>query len=255
MFSLSSRSTMLPSMKIQLGESFTKCVSGYHLMNNDPIKEAVWEDINRIVLEHSGCPVQSQSCGSHQPGADLSCSLGAFSNKSTKWSKGCKSTGNKDSFDISSYRLTSVCSDKTPGDVTTILGEIQRRKNFEYYSIIVREEQGENIKYDWYLLPSDYPAVNPESYEWKQKIGKQGKHKNSVVGWETNEVEGSHMSITFSMSSQLWMYIQVTEEMKQFVVGTCSIKKERKFNYIQLLDMLDNDTTFRTSETNLERNK
>jgi len=236
MFSLSSsRPSMLPS---QLAESFTKCVSGYHLLNNDPIKEAVWEDINRIVLEHSGCPVQSQSCGSHAPGADLTCSLGRFSNKSTKWS-GVK----KGTFDISSYRLTSVCSDKSPGDVTTILGEIQRRKNFEYYSIIVREELGEDIQYDWYLLPSDYPAVNPESYEWKPKIGKQGKNKDAVVGWETNIVDGSHMSITFSMSSQLWMYIQVTEAMKEFVVGTCSVKKGRKYDYIQLLERLNAETT------------
>ena len=239
MFSLSSsRPSMLPAMKLQLCDSFTKCVTGYHLINNDPIKEAVWEDINRIVLEHSGYPVQSQSCGSHAPGADLTCSLGRFSNKSTKWASGKTST-KKDSFDISSYRLTSVCSDKTPGDVETILGEIQRRKNFEYYSIIVREEFGEDIKYDWYLLPSDYPEVNPESYEWKQKIGKQGKNKDSVVGWETNVVDGSHMSITFSMSSQLWMNIQVTEEMKQFVVGTCSVKKGRKYDYIQLLELLD----------------
>ena len=239
MFSLSSsRPSMLPAMKLQLCDSFTKCVTGYHLINNDPIKEAVWEDINRIVLEHSGYPVQSQSCGSHAPGADLTCSLGRFSNKSTKWASGKTST-KIDSFDISSYRLTSVCSDKTPGDVETILGEIQRRKNFEYYSIIVREEFGEDIKYDWYLLPSDYPEVNPESYEWKQKIGKQGKNKDSVVGWETNVVDGSHMSITFSMSSQLWMNIQVTEEMKQFVVGTCSVKKGRKYDYIQLLELLD----------------
>ena len=231
----SSRPSMLPAMKLQLCDSFTKCVYGYHLINNDPIKEAVWEEINRIVLEHSGCPVQSQSCGSHAPGADLTCSLGRFSNKSTKWSGG----GKKGTFDISSYRLTSVCSDKTPGYVTTILAEIQRRKNFEYYSIIVREEIADNIKYDWYLLPSDYPAVNPESYEWKPKIGKQGKNKDAVVGWETNVVDGSHMSITFSMSSQLWMYIQVTEAMKEFVVGTCSVKKGRKYDYIQLLELLD----------------
>lgn len=232
MFSLSSsRPSMLPS---QLRDSFTKCVTGYHLINNDPIKEAVWEEINRIVLEHSGCPVQSQSCGSHAPGADLTCSLGRFSNKSTKWSGG----KTKGTFDISSYRLTSVCSDKNNGDVATILGEIQRRKNFEYYSIIVREEIEENIKYDWYLLPCDYPAVNPESYEWKSKIGKQGKNKDSVVGWETNVVDGSHMSITFSMSSQLWMNIQITEAMKEFVVGTCSVKKGRKYDYIQLLELL-----------------
>jgi hypothetical protein len=238
-------SWIAPELKVKLGESFTKCVSGYHLINNDPIKEAVWEEINRIVLEHSGIPVQSQSCGSHAPGADLTCTLGRLSNKSAKWATG-KMTAKKGSFEISSYRLTSVCSDKHIGDISTILGEMEKRKNFEYYSVIVREEIADDIQYDWYLLPSDYPAVNPEYYEWTHKIGKQGKNKDSVVGWETNTVNGSHMSISFSMSSQLWMFLQVTEEMKQFVVGSCQVKKGRKFDYIQLLERIeriDTETT------------
>ena len=62
-------------------ENFTKCVRGYHLINNDPIKETPWEDINAIIMTASGLKVVSQSNGSHKSGGDISCSMGSFSNK------------------------------------------------------------------------------------------------------------------------------------------------------------------------------
>lgn len=211
-----------------LASNFEKCVKGYHLLNDEPIKEAVWEDINAQVLVASGCSVESKSSGSHKPGADISCSLGSFSNKSTQYEG--------DGFKISSYRLTSVCSDKNPGKPEEILAEINKRKNFEYYSIIVRKDSPQEIQYDWYLIPSDYAAFNPASYEWQPKIGKIGKNKGSATGWETNTVNGSSMSITFSMSSQLWLDIKLTEEMKKFCISSVNVKKGRKYNYIQLFE-------------------
>lgn len=211
-----------------LSANFTKCVKGYHLINDDPIKETPWEDINAQVLTASGCIINSQSNGSHKPGADLSCSLGDLSNKSTQYE-----TGNK-SFKLSSYRLTTVCSDKTPGKIEDIIAEINSRKNFKFYSIIVRYEKDNEIQYDWYLIPSDYPQFNPSSYKWIPKVGKQGKNKGSTTGWETDTIGGSSMSITFSMSSQLWLDIVITEEMKKFIIASCKVNKGRKLNYIQL---------------------
>lgn len=213
-----------------LSANFTKCVKGYHLINDDPIKETPWEDINAQVLTASGCIINSQSNGSHKPGADLSCSLGDLSNKSTQYE-----TGNK-SFKLSSYRLTTVCSDKTPGKIEDIIAEINSRKNFKFYSIIVRYEKDNEIQYDWYLIPSDYPQFNPSSYKWIPKVGKQGKNKGSTTGWETDTIGGSSMSITFSMSSQLWLDIVITEEMKKFIIASCKVNKGRKLNYIQLYD-------------------
>ena len=211
-----------------LSANFTKCVKGYHLINDDPIKETPWEDINAQVLTASGCIINSQSKGSHKPGADLSCSLGDLSNKSTQYE-----TGNN-SFKLSSYRLTTVCSDKTPGKIEDIIAEINSRKNFKFYSIIVRYEKDNEIQYDWYLIPSDYPQFNPSSYKWTPKVGKQGKNKGSTTGWETDTIGGSSMSITFSMSSQLWLDIVITEEMKKFIIASCKVNKGRKLNYIQL---------------------
>lgn len=213
-----------------LFSNFTKCVKGYHLVNDDPIKETIWEDINAIVFIASGYSLTAQSNGSHKSGGDLSCPLGSFSNKSTRYE-----TGNQ-SFHISSYRLTSVCSDKTPGKIEEIIKEINRRKDFTFYSIIVREDTDTQILYEWYLIPSDYPSFNPASYNWYNKLGKTGKNKGVITGWETDTLNGSSMSITFSMSSQLWIVIHINDDMKKFIIGSCSVNRGRKYNYIQLHD-------------------
>ena len=226
-----STNTITDEIRASLGANFEKCVKGYHLVNDDPIKETPWEDINAIVMNASGCPVNSQSNGSHKPGGDLSCSLGDFSNKSTQYDDAENSF-----FKISSYRLTTVCSSKSPGKIEEIIAEINNRKNFAYYSIIVREVIENQILYVWYLIPSDFPALNPASYKWQPKLGKTGKNKGEVTGWETDQLNGSSMSITFSMSSQLWIDVNVTEEMKQFVVGSCRVNRGRKYNYIQLYE-------------------
>ena len=215
---------------VSLDTNFKKCVKGYHLINDDPIKETPWEDINSLILKASGCEVKSQSNGSHKSGVDLYCSLGNFSNKSTQYDAG------KKSFKISSYRLTTVCSDKTPGTIVDIISEINKRKNFNYYSIIVREATDKHILYDWYLIPSTYPEFNPSSYTWHPKYGKTGKNKGNITGWETESLNGSTMSISFSMSSQLWLHINITEAMKKFIISSCTVNLGRKYNYIQLYD-------------------
>lgn len=217
-------------LRMRLGSNFAKCVKGYHLVNDDPIKETPWEDINAIIMNASGCPVKSQSNGSHKSGGDLTCSIGSFSNKSTQYESG------NTSFKISSYRLTTVCSDKTPGKIEDVIVEINKRKDFAFYSIIVREVTDTQILYDWYLIPSDFPALNPASYTWRPKLGKIGKNKDATTGWETDVLNGSSMSITFSMSSQLWIDVKITEEMKKFVIGTCRVNRGRKYNYIELYE-------------------
>jgi len=209
---------------------FKKCVRGYHLLNAEPIKESVWEAINTQVLTHAGCTVYSQASGSHSPGSDISCSAGNFSNKSVKY----ENPGH-DHFNISSYRLTSVCSSSSPGNVVDIIAEINRRKNFQYYSIIARDEKPDKIYYEWIILPADHPLMDPSSYTWSPLIGKRGKNKDSQIGWQTDTINGSSMSITFSMSSQLWLSISLTEEMRQsYIVATAVAKKQTIMDYVQL---------------------
>ena len=208
-----------------LSLNFNKCISGYHIINDDPIKEAPWEDINVIILNTSGLRVTSQSNGSHKSGGDLTCFLGCFSNKSTQYTK-------ENLFKISSYRLTSICSEKTPGNINNIIDEINNRKNFTFYSIIVRKDTKKQILYDWYLIPSNLPALNPSSYKWFPKIGK----KSIMTGWETNTINGSKMSIIFSMSSQLWIKLNITDEIKKYLISSCLVNRGKKYNYIELYD-------------------
>ena len=42
--------------KTTLSHYFSLCVQGYHMLNTDPIKEAVWESINALVFKYSGIP-------------------------------------------------------------------------------------------------------------------------------------------------------------------------------------------------------
>ena len=211
--------------------NFTKCVKGYHLVNSSSINETIWEDINAMLFTSLGIDVYSKSDGSHSSGMDINCLLGRISNKSAKYSI------KKKSIDISSYRLTTVCSEKNCGTPSTIIEEINKRKNFEYYSFIVRDEScNETISYDWLLIPSNYYALDPSSYVWKPTIGKRGKNKDTQTGWNTNEINGCRMSITFSMSSQLWIHIEMTEDIKKFIIASAVVENKPKYNYIELAD-------------------
>lgn len=215
--------------------NFKKCVQGYHLVNSSSINETIWEDINALIFSSLGINIYSKSDGSHSSGMDIDCTLGGISNKSAKYSN------NRQSIDISSYRLTTVCSDKQCGTPTEFIAEINKRKNFNYYSFIVRDESDANvIGYDWLLIPSNYLILDPSSYNWEPTIGKRGKKKDSQVGWNTNEINGCQMSITFSMSSQLWIHIEMTEEIKKFIIATVVVENKPKFNYIELVDKLNN---------------
>jgi len=207
---------------------FQKCVAGYHTVNDSPIKEAVWEHINTEIFIAAGINVTSQSAGSHKSGADIFSDVGAFSNKSSQYDTSLKNT-----LKISSYRLSSVCSDKNNGCITDIIAEINRRKNFDYYSLIVRHETEQNIVYDWFVIPADIPQLCPASYVWTCK---PSRTQDRVVGWQTNIIDGSSMSISFSMSSQLWITLAITEDMKKYIISSHTVVRGKTMTFIQLFD-------------------
>jgi len=215
-----------------LEENFKKCVKGYHLINSSPINKEIWEELNANIFTSVGIGIQSKSNGSHAPGMDIKCAMGGISNKSGKYSK------NKKTIDISSYRLTTVCNSNYFGSIEEIMKEINSRKNFDYYSFIIRDESKNNdlITYDWLLIPSNYLILDPTSYNWEPMIGKRGKNKDEQVGWTTNEINGCKMGITFSMSSQLWMHITMSEELKKFIIASATLNNTQTFNYIELGD-------------------
>lgn len=218
-------------MNTKLNTNFSKYVLGYHMFNKQPLKEARWEEANSDIFKRSGISVHSESDGSHSSGMDLNTSFGTFSNKSSKYSK------NKEYFDISSYRLTTVCNQNNYGTPEEIIQEINKRKNYDKYSILIRDEKKNNPKiwYDWMILPSDYIIMNPSSYTWIPKIG---KNKDTQVGWITNDINGSNMEISFSMSSQLWIHIKMTDELKKFIVASVEVNQNPEYNYIDIQEIL-----------------
>ncbi len=202
-------------------QNFKKCVENYHLINSSPINETIWEDINSLIFSHSNIEIYTKSNGGHSSGMDINCSLGKISNKSAKYTK------NKQTFSISSYRLTRCHT------LDEILTEIDKRKNFDYYSFIVREEQETSLSYDWFLIPSSCDIFNPRIYTWKPLIGKKNCTKDKQLGWETNEINGCKMCIRYSMSSQLWIYIE-TKNLLNYIIANCVVNKEPKYNYLSI---------------------
>jgi hypothetical protein len=219
------------SVLFECYRNFIKCVSGYHIVNSTPIKESVWECINMQTLDASGCK-PSTVTGSHQSGTDITCSFGKLANTTSVYSK------DGSFFPMSSYRLTSVCSLGQPGAITDVLKEIDRRSSFDFHSVLVRNQKLDQLYYDWYLLPLFYGGLNPHQYIWSYSIGQRGRYAGQVIGWETNVVNGSSMSIRFNMSSQLWTKLHVTPEMKQYRIASCVVNRHRRLSYIELNDRL-----------------
>ena len=213
--------------KYNLIDNFKKCVKGYHLINRCAINEKIWENINVSIFSYSGIYISYNSEGSHLSGRDIICSIGSFSNKSAKYNS------NKTYFDISSYRLTTICSENNMGTEEKIIEEINKRKNFDFYSFIIRYETKESILYDWIIIPSNHDIFNPSKYTWKKTLGKRGKNKDTQIGCNTNTIKGCKMSISFQMSSQLWIHIK-TEEIKKFIMSSTIVNTTPKYNYIEL---------------------
>lgn len=211
------------------------------MINSSPVNEKVWENINSMIFTSSGINVYSNTYNNHLSGMDIDCSLGKISNKSTKYAK------MRNSFEISSYRLTTVCSERNVGTPSEIIGEINRRKNFDYYSIIARDEltNPDKITYNWLFIPSNYHLFDPASYMWSPKIGKLGKNIDRQVGWCTNSICGSKMVIKFNMSSQLWIHIKNADEINNFIIASTEIEKQtplqQKYNYISIYEMYRGD--------------
>ena len=214
---------------------FKKCIKGYHSINASPINEKTWEDINSLLFEKIGVEVYSKSDGSHLSGMDIDSSLGKISNKSSKYLNKIRD------FDISSYRLTTVCSEKNCGTPQDFISEIHKRKNFDYYSFILRDETSHAncVEYEWLLIPSNYEALDPSSYVWEPIIGKRGKNKDVQTGWTTNKINGCKMSIIFSMSSQLWIHIEMTEYIHNFIVANTVVSNKPIYNYFDIVDKLN----------------
>lgn len=203
-----------------LQPQFASVIKGYHMINTTPIKESVWEEINCDIVRHI-CTIADQANGNHKSGKDNRFDNINISNKSTKQ--------NGNNISISSYRLSSVCSDNHNGTSQDIINEIEKRdKSFEYYSILIRDEKEDSkILYKWYIIPKNCHLFKIHSLT--HKIGKIGKKKDKIIGWQSD-----YCSITFSMSSQLWFHFNIEDIEKYKICQTEVDNSKPKLNYSQI---------------------
>lgn len=206
-------------------ENFENEIKGYHIINNQPIKEAVWEIINENIIKKY-YNVSETACGNHKSGKDMKIGIHSISNKS------CKIEKNK--VNISSYRLTKVCNNKDNGITNEIIKEIENRDNsFHFYSLLCRQEYEYGIKYYWCIIPKTYYIFNICLQNFKKKYG-SGKNKDKVVGWK-----GEYFDITFSMSSQLWFHFDFTK-IKKFVIHETYIQYKNTLSYSDIYKLYNN---------------
>ena len=88
-------------------KEFKNNIKGYHYINNSPIKEAIWENINVDIVKDK-CSVGDFANGNHKSGKDNKFNNWNISNKTCKFDEKGKTS-------VSSYRLTSVCSNRNKG--------------------------------------------------------------------------------------------------------------------------------------------
>ena len=79
------------------------------------------------------------------------------------------------------------------------------------------------------MIPKDYYYFDVKNYNWNPKYGKYGKNKNKQIGWETNKIDGNYISITYSLSSQLWFHLNFLN-LDNFIVSKVKITNIIKYN-------------------------
>lgn len=194
-------------------------IRGYHKVSNTPIKEAVWENILSQALTRCKCNHISKH-GSHESGRDIIIDGCGISCKSAKLTK--------QSFNVSSYRMTKCHTSDS------IIDEIDNvRNNFTYYCILARDDSTNKltILYSIYVIPSK--VVKAAQKPWRSVNDKNGKHQK----WITDESFGYCMSVTKSMSNQLWIKFDRDAFEEYRIVQDMNVSTIPVIDYASLLEL------------------
>jgi hypothetical protein len=199
------------------------------MINDAPIKEAVWETILCCALDKAQCAYDYKS-GSHCSGQDIM--IKSATNEAFGVScKSCKET--RTSLVLSSYRLTTC---KTIEDFTKEIDIV--RANFRYYAIIGRVEHSDSVSYNIYMIPAE--LIKAANKEWvvKYKRNKQGDDHNNISQWDTISQDGVQMSIKAAMSNQLWITLSKEHFAQYCVCKDIVVKNKKIIDYCGLFDKL-----------------
>lgn len=198
--------------KDKVRKAFQEEIQGYHLMNEEPLKEARWEEINRNIVSKY-VKVSGGAFGNHASGIDNTFAGQGISNKTCKVYK--------ESVQVSSYCLSKVSNEMNPSCIKEVIKEIKKRdESFKYYSLLLRDEQQEFINYSWYLVPKEYYVFNVEKFFWLPLMGRTQRTLGRQLGWYSPNAR-----IMFSMGSKLWFNFE-REEIAQFEIQSVKIMRE-----------------------------
>jgi hypothetical protein len=210
-----------------------KTVLGYHLINDAPIKEAVWETILCSALDKSKC-MYDYKAGSHCSGQDivLKSDTADVVNTLAISCKSCKETAK--SLVLSSYRLTTCKS------VDDFVNEIDNvRANFQYYGVISRVEKDTTITYNIYLIPAKLIKASEKVWNVKYKRTTKTSQENAAISqWDTVPVNGVQLSIKAAMSNQLWITLDKEQFAQYCVCENIVVKNKKIIDYCSLFDKL-----------------
>ena len=222
------RENLLDTLRCDaITSAFNSEIRGYHSINRTPIKESVWEDFNYNIVSKV-CDVTNEANGNHLSGADMCFNGQGISMKSAKIEK-------DNSINISSYRLTKVCSDRKPGNIDDIIDEINNRdQSYNYYSILFRKENNGIIKYYWCIIDKTCSIFKMNKENIIAKIGKRGRNKDQQVGWSS-----TNFAISFSMSSQLWYNLKI-EDIYDYIIAEIEIDTTTtKISYSDVFELIN----------------
>ena len=152
------------------------------------ITDLVLEELISFAMEDSENDHLYES-GSHKKGGDISTDNESYSIKSSKIQNG--------KLNISSFRLT-----RYDNDIDAMIYFIDNDgKNFDKYFVLARNETVDQIKYSFYILPSNvFTATDMKWVDTKNK-------KDKITGWNTIDNDDVKLKIVKSMSNQLWIEI------------------------------------------------
>jgi hypothetical protein len=182
------------------------------------VKGEVFEQLLFEAATEAGLNVKDFTPGSHSPGADMTIQDEGLSLKTSIV------TTTTDTVKISSYRLTSLFNDAfKPLDMLAqsalIVNRIDKdRNNFDYYMLLVRVTKRKATEcYDVYKIPTGF--LKAGKLEWTPKCTRSKKQN-----WAASSRDEPYtMTITESMSSQLWIQVKLSA-IKEFLFVTIPIK-------------------------------
>ena len=168
----------------------------HHEIYRIPVKAEAWEDlVDQVVNKENSNYIPFN----HSTGHDLNIEL-----DKSKFSSQLKTGTIKDNKLIfSSHRL---------GRFETLEEKLDFLENVSYDSFLFLSRNDFEVwDKNYFIYYIDKKIFDYKTFKWIETIGKKGKYKNRVSGWEGISEDGKiKCKITKSMSHQLWVEIDLS---------------------------------------------